>query len=101
MAKIEHEYWVTITGDNYDSEYEEWLGDGEMVAERCFDTYEDAKAFVRGMTPEQALYWEDMAGTNGLCLAIYDEKVVNGHYDDTTGMGAADWIGDKYNGDDF
>lgn len=101
MVKVEFEWWVTITGDNYDSEYEEWLGDGRLVAERCFGRYEDALAFVRDMTPEQALYWEDRAGTNGLCLSIYREEVIAGHYNDFTGLGNADWIGGKYNGDDF
>ena len=101
MVKVEHEYWVTITGDNYDSEYDEWEGTSGYFTERCFDTYEEAKAFVRSMTPEQALEHEEKAGTNGLCLAIYSEKVINGHYDDFVGMGNADWIGDRYNGDDF
>lgn len=101
MVKVEIEYWVTITGDNYDSEYDEWLGDGAMVAQRCFGTYDDAKAFVRGMTPEQALYWEDRAGTNGLCLGIHKFEVADGCYERCHDLGTADWIGDRYNGDDF
>lgn len=97
-----NEYWVEIKGDDYDFDYDEWSGPTtEHLVDLCFDTYDEAKAFVRNMKPEEALRLEKQAGTNGLAITIWEEEVLDGMYNDFSEAGSADWIGDKYNGDDF
>ena len=100
MAKW-YEYWVTIDGDDFDFECEEWCGCNKRIEDICFDTYDEARSFVLGITKEQAVSYEKKAGTNSLDITVYKETVIDGHYDDVCAVGFADWIEDRFNHSDF
>jgi len=94
-----YDYDVTIMGHDYEDG--EWASDqvpirvgfGEDLGYAA-SSYDDAVAFVLGITEEQALEWERMSGCNGLDIVIYKEEHVDGQY---TGnfdvVGQYSWIG--------
>ena len=94
------DFVVCVYAEDWDEE-EGWTGNNELVKEFTFDTYGKACEFVRNITPEKAVEWEDE--WNGLDILIYKECYEDSIYGlrhcDSTMLGESEWIGDKKNGD--
>ena len=94
---IRYEYDVVIQGNDWDADYG-WHDEHYLIEQECFDNIEEAQEFVRGITVEQALAWEDESNCNGLDVIIIAYPIPDGGYEcDWMIVGECEWIGDKLN----
>ena len=92
-----YEYNVMISGNDYIPDYG-WADEHYHLKDECFDTYEEACEFVRGITKEQALEWERETGCNGLDIVIFADPLIDWMYElSFETLGFCEWIGDKLN----
>lgn len=98
MAK-NYVYTVSISGQDWDSEYG-WEGDTFLVGEEPeFGTYEEACEYVHSITTEQVAEWEKQTRCNGVSLLIYRDEFKNGMAElEFKVVGCAEWIGTDCNG---
>lgn len=79
---------VDVRGDDYDFVEECWGGAMELLYSKEFDSYEEANAFRKGVTPMVAAKYESDNGYNGISVEIHE--LVDGLWE----MAACDdWIG--------
>lgn len=96
--EVIYEYTVVIQGNDFIPDYG-WADEHYHLDDALFDTLEEAREFVRSITPEQALEWERMTDCNGLDVVIFADPVLpDGTYElGFEIVGECEWIGDKLN----
>ena len=96
-------YDVDIYGDDYDFELECWNPEENgmlLILSKSFDTLGEAVGFCEGITPEQAVAWENEGGYNGLWIHLYETPLNEDgtpNYEGGRELCDYEWITDKRN----
>lgn len=105
MATI-HEYTAQINGCDVEEDYRGemcWSDEHYTIEEIPLLDETHAIAFLKGISPSQAVAWENKSKCNSVEVIVYMDEVHldedgSGHYDDFRIFGSAEWIGNQLNG---
>ncbi len=101
MAVMCYDYTVQINGCDLIEEGDEffWSDWHLTIGERIFDSEEQAREFIKSVTPQMLVDWEKQSKCNSIEIIVYkDEVLEGGNYDDFSIVGSAEWAGTTLNG---